>query len=70
MKLRPPARLATCAALAGLMVLAATPALAQTTTAGGSLTNVLQTITSRMNLWLNPRVALRGRLAAGALQSV
>ncbi|MGH6910103.1 MAG: hypothetical protein ACREE0_09115, partial [Phenylobacterium sp.] len=49
MKLRAPAPLATCAALAGLMVIAATPAFAQTATAGGSLTNVLQNFVNLMN---------------------
>ena len=49
MKLRAPARLVTCAALAGLMVIAATPAFAQTTTAGGTLTTVLQNFVNLMN---------------------
>jgi type IV secretory pathway VirB2 component (pilin) len=42
-------RFATCAALAGLMMVAATPAFAQTTTAGGTLTNVLQNFVNLMN---------------------
>jgi type IV secretory pathway VirB2 component (pilin) len=49
MKLRSPARLAAGAALVGLMVIAATPAFAQTTTAGGSLTTVLQNFVNLMN---------------------
>jgi type IV secretory pathway VirB2 component (pilin) len=50
MTLRQPARLASCVVLAGLMVaVAATPALAQTSGAGGSLTSFLQNVVNLMN---------------------
>ncbi|HEX3364999.1 type IV secretory system conjugative DNA transfer family protein [Phenylobacterium sp.] len=42
--------------LAAMVALTASPALAQTTGVGSNLGSFLQTVTSRMNLWLNPHV--------------
>jgi type IV secretion system protein VirD4 len=52
------ARTASCLALGAVFAVAlASPAFAQTTSSvGGNLGTSIQTLTSRMNLWLNPRV--------------